>query len=139
MNNIKSEKIKNKIIQFMYGRSGPDDLYKASITVCLVLMLINLITRSAIVSIAAWALLLWGIFRCLSKNVYKRQRENMKYLDIKNGITKKLSMTKTKLTDKEHIYKKCPSCKAQLRFPNKSGEHTAICPKCRHKFSFRTK
>lgn len=131
------EKIKNRIISFMYGRSGPDSLCKASLYLCMIFMLINIFTHSAVIFVISWALLIWSIFRALSKNIYKRQQENIKFLQLTDKARKKLGMTKTMLTDKEHSYKKCPKCKAVLRLPRKQGEHTVSCPKCHEDFKIK--
>lgn len=131
------EKLRNKLITFMYGRNGADSLYKASTAVFFALAVINLFLRSAVVSVIIWALFIWAMFRCLSKNVYKRSLENRAFLRIEEKAAKKLKMTKTMLTDKEHSYKKCKHCKAYLRLPKRSGTHTAVCPKCGEKMTVK--
>ena len=32
--------------------------------------------------------------------------------------------------DKDHVYRICPSCKANIRLPKKKGAHTVRCPRC---------
>lgn len=32
--------------------------------------------------------------------------------------------------DKDHVYRICPSCKANIRLPKKKGTHTVRCPRC---------
>ena len=67
------DKLRNKFINFMYGRSGPDSLYKATMIACIVLMIINLFARSIILNLLIWALLIWGMFRAFSKeHCYKK-------------------------------------------------------------------
>ena len=110
------DKLRNKFINFMYGRSGPDSLYKATMI---------------------WALLIWGMFRAFSKNIYKRQQENIKFMQLTDKAKRKFNMTKTMLTDKEHCYKKCSKCKTVLRLPKQKGEHTVQCPKCRESFKVK--
>lgn len=131
------EKIKNRIISFMYGRSGPDSLYKASMYLCMGLMLINIFAHSAVIFVISWALLIWSVFRALSKNIYKRQQENIRFLQLADKVRKKLGIMKTMLTDKEHSYKKCPKCKTVLRLPRKQGDHTVSCPKCHEDFKIK--
>ena len=121
----------------MYGRSGPDSLYRATMAVCIVLIIVNLFARSVILNLLIWALLIWGMFRAFSKNIYKRQQENIKFMQLSDKVKHKFNMTKTMLTDKEHCYKKCPKCKTVLRLPKKKGEHTAQCPKCRESFKVK--
>ena len=45
------DKLRNKFINFMYGRSGPDSLYKATMIACIVLMIINIFARSIILNL----------------------------------------------------------------------------------------
>lgn len=131
------EKFRNKFIAFMYGRNGPDSLYRASVAVFMVLAVINIFAHSIILGVLSWALFFWTMFRCFSKNVYKRGLENQAYLRFEEKVRKKFGMTKTMLTDKEHVYKKCKRCKAYLRLPKRSGTHTAVCPKCGEKISVK--
>lgn len=131
------EKFRNRFIAFMYGRNGPDRLYRASVIVFAVLAVINIFVHSVILNLLTWALFIWTMFRCFSKNVYKRSRENQAYLRLEEKVTKKIGMTKTMLTDKEHCYKKCRRCKAYLRLPRRSGTHTAVCPRCGEKISVK--
>ena len=98
------DKLRNKFIAFMYGRSGPDRLYRVSAVVFMALAVINLFAHSVILGILSWVLFFWSMFRCFSKNVYKRSLENQAYLRLEEKVTKKFRMTKTMLTDKEHCY-----------------------------------
>ena len=131
------EKFRNRFIAFMYGRNGPDRLYKVSVVVFMVLAFINIFVHSVILGVLSWALFFRTMFRCFSKNVYKRSLENQAYLRLEEKVIKKFGMTKTMLTDKEHCYKKCRRCKAYLRLPVKSGTHTAVCPKCGEKITVK--
>ncbi len=131
------DKLRNKFIAFMYGRSGPDRLYRASTVVFMALAVINLFAHSVILGILSWVLFFWSMFRCFSKNVYKRSLENQAYLRLEEKVTKKFRMTKTMLTDKEHCYKKCGKCKSYLRLPKKAGVHTAVCPRCGEKITVK--
>lgn len=131
------EKFRNKFIAFMDGRNGPDRLYKASVAVFTVLAVINLFAHSLILGVLSWVLFIWTMFRCFSKNVYKRSVENRTYMQLEEKAVKKFGMTKTMLTDKEHCYKKCKRCKAYLRLPKRLGTHTAVCPRCGEKITVK--
>jgi len=133
------EKLKNKLVNFMYGRNGADSLYRATVILCAALILVSVFVRSPILSIIIWALLIWAMFRAFSKNIYKRQQENIKYLQLTDKAKGKYNMTKTMLTDKEHCYKKCSKCKTVLRLPRKKGEHTVRCPKCGESFKVKVR
>lgn len=131
------DKLKNKMVRFMTGRYGPDELYKALFVTYFALLMINIFFRSPIISVLMWAAFIWSLFRFFSKNIYMRQQENMKYLQAKQKLVSFVSRKKTMLTDKEHYYKKCKNCKNTLRLPRRSGTHTAVCPICKEKMEIK--
>ncbi len=128
------EKLKYKLMMFMQGRYGPDDLYKGSLILYLILLVVNVFFSSRVISILLSLLLVITLFRFFSKNISARQRENAKYLIIKRKLLDKRTFFKKRFSDKNHVYKKCPHCRAQLRFPRKKGRHNAFCPKCQKQF-----
>lgn len=115
----------------MMGRYGVDEFYRFLFILYVVLLVVNCFVHSAGISIALWILLIYTFYRIMSKNISARQRENAKYLMTKNRVMKWFRQTKERLGDKDHTYRKCPRCKATLRFPRKKGKHTAVCPKCK--------
>lgn len=123
-------KIREAFARFMYGRNGADKLYNCCVISSLVLLLLNLIFRTFVLEILAYALFGYALFRFLSRNVYKRQEENRRFLCFWAKIRNRFSTLKARLTDREHAYRKCPSCKSQLRLPRKKGKHTVRCPRC---------
>ncbi len=125
------DKFKYKLAQFMSGRYGPDEFYYFLLIFYTALLVINVFLHSPGISLALWVILFYMLFRILSKNISARQKENAKYLIVKNIVFKFFRQSKERLSDKEHIYKKCPHCKATLRFPRKKGKHEAFCPRCR--------
>ena len=125
------DKLKFKLAMFMQGRYGPDDLYKDSFIFYLILLVVNLFFRTRVISLIITLFVIWIFFRFFSKNISARQKENAKYLIFKNKFKNKYENLKKRLSDKEHVYRTCPSCRATLRFPKRKGEHDAICPKCR--------
>ena len=72
--------IKERITEFMYGRNGIDDLYHFLFWIIIILTLVNLYFKSWVVSSIEILLLACTVFRVLSKNVYRRQKENQIYL-----------------------------------------------------------
>lgn len=153
-----------KLARFLMGRNGPDSLYTAILVTELVLMVINLFLGSWILSLLIWALLFWGIFRVFSRNLPARQRENRIWLKIWRKITfgkgpvrnhnaygsygsygyggygqsyspppkkKKLK------TDRDHCFRICPQCRANIRLPKKRGHHTVVCPRCKCRFEVK--
>jgi len=132
--------IKDKLIRFMYGRYGVDQLYNALIAAAFVLLAANIFIRSSFISILVWVVLIWLIFRVLSRNVYKRRLENEKFMQIWNPVKAKGSLTIRRIKEmKTHRFRKCPHCKAVLRLPRKKGKHTVNCPSCHNKFEVQIK
>ena len=77
-------------------------------------------------------------YRLLSRNIYKRQSENMKYLKIRDKVKGKITLQKRKWSErKTHIYRKCPNCKAEIRLPKKKGKHVCTCPRCKKNFEVK--
>lgn len=131
--------LKERFYRFMYGRYGGDDLQKFILVVYFALMVISWFIRNMWVSLC-FSLLLYFLlglllFRMLSRNIYKRQFENQKYLKIKGKISEYFRYVSNKWKyRKTHVYRKCPSCKTKLRLPKKKGGHNVKCPKCSNNF-----
>lgn len=144
--------------EFMRGRNGTDELYIAAIAVYLLLIVINVFVRSRILSAVAWIIFILAMFRFFSKDTYRRQAENQKFLQIverfknfsfkrdpyevkpkkKSKLKKKIDALKMRFRDrKTHVFKKCPSCSAVIRLPKRKGEHTVCCPRCSKDFNVK--
>ena len=76
----------NKLRTFMIGRYGIDDLYKVLLVIYTILILINIFIRNKIIAVIEVLLIIIMIYRVLSKNIYRRRKENDMYLKIKNKI-----------------------------------------------------
>lgn len=130
-----------KIQQFMQGRYGYDELSRFLSISAIVLLFLSLIPYMGILYFLSFILLIWSVFRSFSKNIYKRQTERQKYLQIKNKIKRTFVLLRNIWRDrKTHKYYKCPDCKAVARISNPGkGRTIAInCPKCGHEFSKKT-
>ena len=129
---------RERIARFMAGRYGMDRLYHFLIVVCFVLIVVNWFVGSAILSLLEFAVLVYATFRFLSRNIYKRQQENLAFLKIWKKPDDFFKLIKCKFRDrKTHVYKKCPACKNNLRLPKKKGKHTVACPCCQNRFDIR--
>ncbi len=128
-------KFRERFWRFWNGRNGADQLYQLLMWVILALMLINLFVGSLIFWLFNLALLGYATFRLLSRNLYRRQRENQAYLKLLSRIKGWFVLNKNRVRDrKTHIYRKCPSCRRVLRLPRIKGSHTVCCPCCGHRF-----
>lgn len=120
----------------MAGRYGVDQLNKALLWGYLICALLAIALEPFY--LVALAILVWMFFRIFSKNIYKRQAENQKYLQFYGKINSRLALQRKKFAErKTHRYRTCPYCKATLRLPNKKGKHTVCCPKCRKDFEVK--
>ncbi len=125
-----------KIQQFMIGRNGIDRFNKFLFLIYALLIIINLFIHSLIIYLVALLLAGYIVFRTLSKNLYRRGRENQWYMKIETPVKAFFVRQKNKIRDiKTHRYIKCKHCKAQLRVKRRKGKHTVRCPKCRQEFS----
>lgn len=128
---------KNKIIKFMSGRYGPDELYKFLFGIYILVFIINLFIDSIILEILQALIVFIIFYRVLSKNIYQRRKENQKYLKLKKKIIEPFQTIKRNIKDKDHIYKKCSKCKTILKLPipYKRGIKHTSCPKCKKRLT----
>ena len=140
------QKLRYKIAAFMYGRYGHDELNTVIMVCALVISLVGAILSSfpklyyfSLLSLVSTALLVWAIFRMLSKNYTKRRRELEIYLKIKNKPANAIKLHKNKKRDKKtHVYFKCHKCKAVLRVPRGKGNIIVTCPRCKERIEKKT-
>lgn len=128
----------NKIAKFMYGRYGIDDLYKFYAKVFFCLVLINLIFHNTILFYVELFIFVIMVYRVLSKNIYKRNSENQKFLKIKKIFLKPFKNIKRNYVDRhKYVYKKCHRCKTTLRLPlpSKRGINHVKCPECKKRLT----
>ena len=130
-------RLREKFLIFMQGRYGYDELGKFLVYLDIILVVINAFFHNRYISAFITLVVLWYLFRIFSKSIANRQRENAKFLQIKYKVKKIFEKHKARMKDKDHIYRKCPHCKATLRFPKVKGKHDAKCPKCRKEFKVR--
>lgn len=124
-------KIGAGIRQFMAGRYGTDRLNVVILCVALVASilsgLINNSTVTYICFLLSYGLMFWAIFRCLSRNTYKRYQENRRFL-----------MFFDHLKDRNNRYFTCPKCHQTVRVPRGKGKISITCPRCKEKFIRKT-
>jgi len=122
--------ILNAMQRFMAGRYGHDRLNLTLLVVGCVLCFVQLLVPSGvgvILTILSEALLILSLFRCFSRNTYKRYNENRKFLLLID-----------KIKDRTHRYYTCPKCRQTVRVPKGKGKIAITCPKCREKFVKKT-
>lgn len=142
MNNMR-----NKFARFMYGRYGLDQMGRFMSNTLMVLLIASLVLSlifgqtivGQVIYYLALGLLIWMYFRMFSKNIYKRQVENTKFLELQRKYGGKMAKEVAHLKQrKTHVFFKCPSCKLKMRTPKGQGEKHVTCPKCGTQFTKRT-
>ncbi len=117
--------------RFMAGRYGHDRLNMALLIVgvvfCFLQMLIPVPVLGFVFSLASEVLLIVALWRCFSRNTYKRYQENRKFLLLVDQIK-----------DRGNRYYSCPRCRQTVRVPRGKGKISITCPKCREKFIKKT-
>ena len=131
-------KLRESLERFLQGRYGIDQLGQALVVIFLVTFALNLVTRSSIFYTLGLILVMFFLYRCLSKNFAARQRENNYYLERSQKVTRFFHLQKRKWQDrKTHVYRKCPHCHTTIRLPKIKGKHVTNCPKCHKDFEVK--
>ena len=128
----------NKIQRFMYGRYGIDELYRFLFKIYIGLLIIGLFINNRILLYIELILLIFMIYRVLSKNIYKRQQENRLFLKLKSKSLKPFNNLKRNIRDRDYyVYKKCRHCKTTLKLPLPSarGIKHAKCSECKKRIT----
>jgi uncharacterized Zn-finger protein len=148
--------LRMKLARFMYGRYGVDALYNAlflwEVIFLFAATILSLLGRvSTVCMIISWilyaialGLLTFAVFRCMSRNIPARRRENERYLALKARLRLGKKTTsgqkKTSFMDTaQHIFRQCPYCKSTLRLPREKGKHSVKCPRCSKSFTVKVR
>lgn len=113
-------------------RYGLDELGKFSLFALAGLIILDIFVDSYIVGLLQVIVIALIIFRFMSKNIFKRLKENEVFCDIRYAIFKPFKNIKRNLTDRGHIYKRC-SCGTTIKvgLPKKRGIKHTTCPNCK--------
>ena len=126
-----SAKMAAGLRSFMAGRYGTDRLNMVILCSGLGASILSVLVPVPPFNLVFWALsyalMIWAIFRSLSRNTYKRYQENRKFLQIFD-----------RLKDRQHRYFDCPKCRQMVRVPRGKGKISITCPRCREKFVKKT-
>lgn len=128
--------MKEKLMKFMYGRYGNDELNQFLFKLVFISLIISLLSGRMsflgdIFYILALIMVVFIYFRMFSKNFNKRYSERTAYLNFHNKV--KLSLNKQKRIKeqkKSYAFFKCPSCNQKVRVPKGKGKISIHCPKC---------
>ena len=126
-----SAKMAAGLRSFMAGRYGTDRLNMVILCSGLGASILSVLVPVPPFNLVFWALsyalMIWAIFRSLSRNTYKRYQENRKFLQVFD-----------RLKDRQHRYFDWPKCRQMVRGPRGKGKISITCPRCREKFIKKT-
>lgn len=132
------ERMQQKLMTFMTGRYGSDQLNRFLIGAGAVFLILGLFFRGAVKSvlnILVLASIGIAYFRMLSKDRFRRSNENSRYLRARYNLFAKLKMVKERWVQRrDYKFFTCPSCRANLRVPKGRGKINIVCRKCGHSF-----
>ena len=132
--------MKDWLRKFMLGRYGNDGLNKALLVAGIVCIILSWITRWAALCWITLLCLLLCYYRMLSRNIARRQQENVKYYQATAKLRKEWEFQKRKWRErKSYHYFKCPYCHARLRLPVGKGRVIVRCNKCGREFEKTSK
>ena len=125
------ERIQAKLRYFMAGRYGTDKLnmaiLSAGLAACVISAFFDSPKMDLLLTGVSYGLMIWALYRCFSRNTYKRYQENRKFLQFFD-----------RLKDREHRYYDCPKCRQVVRVPRGKGKIAITCPKCKERFVKKT-
>ncbi len=133
--------IRRFLTNFFRGRNGFDDLAKCAWWLTILFMLLSFIPGLAgfICQIVVLALIVYTWWRVCSRNIYKRSRENARYLERTSALRRTFRDYKTRLSmRREYKFFTCPTCHSRLRVPRGKGRIQITCTKCGNRFSGKT-
>jgi hypothetical protein len=128
----------------MYGRYGTDQLSNFLFVLYLVLIVFQMAFRGSIVGtilmFLSYAVVLVYFFRTFSRNIYRRQMENQKFMTAWKPVKNYFKFLKMRFQERNGVKKifRCPKCHQTIRVPKGKGRIAITCPKCRFEFIKRT-
>lgn len=119
-------KLREGLRRFLAGRNGADELAIFALALYLVLLIAGRLWWLPLTGLA-YAAAIYALFRCFSRNVAARRRENQSFL-----------RPLRRLRDRDHRYLRCPKCRKTLRVPRGKGRISVRCPHCGERFEKTT-
>jgi predicted SprT family Zn-dependent metalloprotease len=130
--------MREKLYTFMQGRYGVDTLNMVLMAGSIVVLVINMFVGHFILSVIGYILWLAVVFRMFSRQIYKRNKENEKFMNLLLPYTRWKTLQQKRKQDPTHKYYRCSSCHQIVRLPRGHGTVVVTCPKCHKQFSKRT-
>ena len=113
---------------------GLDAMGKFTLIFSVICTLLGNLLKVRFIYLFGEAVFLYTAFRFISFNFNNRQRENIKFLKIKENFLLKFRQTGVRLSDNKNNYFRCPKCRTMLSVPKGVGKVMIVCRKCNHQF-----
>ncbi len=128
-----------KMMEWLQGRQGPDDLAVFSMNLAIVVVVVNLFARVSWLGWVALVLIAYSMFRIQSKNLGSRARENEAFLKALGPARPWVQNPRAAWAElRAYKHVKCASCKQRVRVPRGKGKLRVTCPRCKTKFEVRS-
>lgn len=128
-----------KLMEWLQGRQGPDDLAVFSMNLAIVVVVVNLFARVSWLGWVALVLIAYSMFRIQSKNLGSRARENEAFLKALGPARPWVQNPRAAWAElRAYKHVKCASCKQRVRVPRGKGKLRVTCPRCKTKFEVRS-
>ncbi len=125
----------NWLRKMMYGRYGSDQLGMALIIFSIALTIVSYFLPVPFLGYLSLIPLIFCVYRMFSKNIGKRQKENLRFLQFWHGVKTRFKGFFARVRDKRYYrYFSCPNCRQKVRVPKGKGKINITCPKCNEKF-----
>lgn len=128
-----------RLIDWMQGRNGSDELGTCALVVALLLIVINVFLHTLFLNLVAIALMVYAWWRMSSKDLEARESENATFVELTGPVARWLRNPAAAASEsREYKHLKCPECGQKVRVPRKKGKIRVTCPSCHNKFEART-
>ena len=128
-----------KMMEWLQGRQGPDDLAVFSMNLAIVVVVVNLFARVSWLGWVALVLIAYSMFRIQSKNLGSRARENEAFLKVLGPARPWVQNPRAAWAElRAYKHVRCASCKQRVRVPRGKGKLRVTCPRCKTKFEVRS-
>lgn len=114
---------------------SPDLLFVFLLLLLIALTVLGAVFHSIWLLLAALAVAAFSVFRVFSKNLAARTKENEVFSRILLAPVRGARRLLRRLfPDRRHVFVRCPSCSAKLRFKKVRGSFAVTCPRCQTRF-----
>ena len=125
------------IYRFMQGRNGYDQLNYALLALYILMALVirSFIKENILYSALEVLVIILIFYRAFSRKIYKRQKENLAFMNLTRPIRSGFKVIKLNIKEKQYKHMQCPRCHRTLRVPRGRGKIEVTCPHCKIEFT----